>query len=219
MQLDVLLTNTKWEILTELSKESKSPMELAEFFGTSIANISQQLRLMEAMDFIGKNKISNSKKGKPRTKYFIKNETIYFVRLGKGIATKQTINIDPFNVFTFNVFTFLPKKEHYYFLKFFWKYAEILISSSISIFKSTDESIELFIIASDLENIREKLSNTLIIHPNKGKRKIICWTHNISEITDGLKTNNPHFINLVKESSILLDTSDHMKKFKGEVKI
>ena len=56
MDLETLLTNTKWEIIELLSKESLSPLELSKKLNTTIANISQQLRLLETANLIKKQK-------------------------------------------------------------------------------------------------------------------------------------------------------------------
>ena len=106
MEIELFFSNSKWEILSELSKNPKSPLELANIFKTSVANISQQLRLMEAAGVISKTKLSNFEKGKPRTHYNIKEDILYFVRLGKNISSKQVLKKDLTNVFLFNVLSF-----------------------------------------------------------------------------------------------------------------
>ena len=53
-----MFTEQKWNILQCLSKDKFSPIQLAEKLNTTMANISQQLRLLEAANLVKKEKIS-----------------------------------------------------------------------------------------------------------------------------------------------------------------
>ena len=185
MEMDVVLSSSKWNILSELSKNLKSPLELSRIFGTTVANISQQLRLLEAMGIVSKVRVSNSGKGKPRMQYFIKNEIFYLVRLGKNLAAKQSLKLEGHNAYTFNVLASQSKKDHFHFLKFFWLNPEILTNSSIGLFKNNGDVIEFFIITENLEDARKKLSHIEITNPAGCSRKMICWTHNSKEVEEG----------------------------------
>ena len=216
MELDLFFSNSKWEILRELSKKPSSPMELSQVFGTSVANISQQLRLMEAMGMVDKTKVKNSEKGKPRMIYEIKNDIIYLVRLGKNFAKKQYIKPEPQSNYIFNVISTQNKKDQFYLLRFFFEHSDLLSSTSIGLFKNTENSVELFIVTEELEKAREKLSKKELENPNGEKKKVTCWAHNEEEIKNGLTQNDPHFINLIKESEILLDNNLKLHNFKSE---
>ena len=171
MELDLFFSNSKWDILSELAKEPRSPMQLAKVFDTSIANISQQLRLMEAMNLVAKTKIQNKEKGKPRMQYSIKNELIYLVRLGKNFAKKEFLEPEPFNTFTFNVLATQSKKDQFYLMKFFWENSEVLANASIGLFKNNDETIELFVVTEELGKARSMLSNHNIKNPFRQLKK------------------------------------------------
>ena len=56
MEVETLLTGTKWQIIEQLAKKKQSPLELAEKLNTTIANISQQLRLLELSNLVKKKK-------------------------------------------------------------------------------------------------------------------------------------------------------------------
>jgi hypothetical protein len=45
MEIEPLISGSKWSMIALLSEKSQSPTELAAKTGTSLANISQQLRL------------------------------------------------------------------------------------------------------------------------------------------------------------------------------
>lgn len=214
----MFFSESKWNILSELSKAPKSPIELSKIFNTTVANISQQLRLMEALGIVAKTKISNSKKGKPRTQYFIKDDIYYMVRLGKNFATKKSIKPEPHSAYIFNVFSKIEQKDHYCFFKFFWNNSKILSNSSIGLYKNTDKTIEFFIITEDIEKARKTLSNQEVKQFSGKARKVICWSHNKFEIDNGLGSNDPHFMNMIKESTILLDKTRCLEKYMEAVK-
>lgn len=214
MDIELSFSNSKWDILKELSKSPKSPLEIATILKTSVANISQQLRLLEALGLVSKSKLQNSLKGKPRMQYFITSEITYLVRLGKKIAIKQMLKKDPYTIYIFNTFSLIPKKDQFYLLKFYFINSELLANSSIGYFKTTDKTIELFIITNEIEKVRNKISNLEITNQDLQTKKIISWSHNKAEIEIGLKNKDPHFINLVKDSTIMLDESNSLEKYK-----
>ena len=89
MELDGLFTSTKWEILSLIAREPRNPLMLAEQLGTSIANVSQQLRLLEVAGLVRKEKVSNRERGKPRTVYSLAGDLFYMVILSKDRQEKR----------------------------------------------------------------------------------------------------------------------------------
>ncbi|HIH23981.1 TPA: helix-turn-helix transcriptional regulator, partial [Candidatus Woesearchaeota archaeon] len=71
MDHETLFTATKWEILKQLETGERSPVELAKAMQSSIANVSQQLRLLEMAGLVTSRRISNRDKDKPRILYSI----------------------------------------------------------------------------------------------------------------------------------------------------
>ena len=56
MELASMFTEQKWNIIKALSENKYSPLQLAEKLDTTMANISQQLRLLEASNIVKKEK-------------------------------------------------------------------------------------------------------------------------------------------------------------------
>ena len=54
MELATLFTEQKWNIIKSLSLGKFSPLQLAQRSDTTMANISQQLRLLEAASLVKK---------------------------------------------------------------------------------------------------------------------------------------------------------------------
>jgi DNA-binding transcriptional regulator GbsR (MarR family) len=93
MDLETLLTGTKWEIIELLSKESLSPLELARRLNTTIANISQQLRLLQTADLIKKKRTGSGKPGKPRMLFSLSDDYALILVFSKGYAKKKLVRI------------------------------------------------------------------------------------------------------------------------------
>ena len=62
MDYGTILTDSKWNIIKELSEKEQTPTELADKTKTTLANISQQLRLLEAYGIVKKERTESSKK-------------------------------------------------------------------------------------------------------------------------------------------------------------
>lgn len=88
-----MLTGTKWDIIKALSKESLSPLELSKLLNTTIANISQQLRLLQAANLIKKQKTGQAKAGKPRTLFSLSEDYAFIAVFSKGFAEKKLVKI------------------------------------------------------------------------------------------------------------------------------
>ena len=93
MDIATLLTGTKWEIIELLSKKSLSPSHLADKLNTTIANISQQLRLLETAGLVKKQKSGTAKPGKPRVLFSIADDYCLIMLFSKGFAKKKLIRV------------------------------------------------------------------------------------------------------------------------------
>ena len=93
MDMETLLTGTKWEILKLLSEKKLSPSEIAKILNTTIANISQQMRLLQTAGIVKKEKTSAVKAGKPRTLFSLSHDYAMIIVFSKGFAEKKLIKI------------------------------------------------------------------------------------------------------------------------------
>ena len=93
MDLETLLTGTKWEIIEILSTRPSSPSELAKNLQTTIANISQQLRLLQTAGLVKKQRTGSAKPGKPRMLFSLSDNYAFITVLSKGFAKKKLIKI------------------------------------------------------------------------------------------------------------------------------
>ena len=93
MEYETLLTGTKWNILELLAKQDTSPQELANNINTTIANISQQLRLLETAGFVNKKRTGTAKPGKPRVLFSLSDDYRMIILFTKGYARKKLVKV------------------------------------------------------------------------------------------------------------------------------
>src|SRR3989338_2788847 len=96
MELETMFTEQKWNILKCLSEDKFSPLQLAEKLNTTMANISQQMRLLEAANLVKKEKIRNRDKGKPRTLFSLTDECAYIIPTMNHFAGKKLIKVNDY---------------------------------------------------------------------------------------------------------------------------
>ena len=94
MDIETLLTGSKWAIIELLAKTPSSPTELAKKLNTTIANTSQQLRLLQAAGLIKKKRTSEVKPGKPRMLFSLSDDFCFMIIISKGFAKKKLIRLD-----------------------------------------------------------------------------------------------------------------------------
>ncbi|MBN2453953.1 winged helix-turn-helix transcriptional regulator [Candidatus Woesearchaeota archaeon] len=93
MELAPMFVEQRWNILQQLSKKSLSPLQLAGMTKTTIANMSQQLRLLEAANLVKKERVPNRDKGQPRTLFSLNDDYAYIVSLMDEFAEKKLIKL------------------------------------------------------------------------------------------------------------------------------
>jgi predicted transcriptional regulator len=210
-----LFTNSKWLLIKEISDQHQSPTELAEKTNTSLSNVIQQLKLLEAYNIVRKEKSLERNTGKPRTIYSINDEFVYGIMLRDGKCEKRYFKIDEMNATLANIIFTLNPDDIFYMMKFSFKYEDILKKcKAIGFIKSTKDSMELFLITDHVDEIRSKFSNIFIEDGHGKTKKIINWTHNEYEINDGLQRKDKYFMDMLKNAQLLHDSDSILQKFK-----
>lgn len=121
MEQETLFTSSKWEILKLLEKGSASPIELASLSRTSVANVSQQLRLLEMAGLVKSERISNRDKGQPRILYSLAGNSCYMISTASNFVNKKHHTMSDFNKIILKIW-FHPQQElHYFIEKGFWQ--------------------------------------------------------------------------------------------------
>jgi len=202
----------------ELSKGEKSAVEIAKKTNQSIANVTQQLQLLEAYNLVKKTKQEKQKKpGKPKTPYALNQEIVSLSMLKPGIAEKKILKLkeaDDCHKCLLNIFFLLKPEDHYYLIKFIYETDMIKKADTITYLKSDDKEIEIMIITEHVKDVREKHSNISIQGLDAKTKKIISWSHNKKEIEEGLERKEEYFINLVKNSKEIIDKKNNLKELR-----
>lgn len=120
MDQETLFTATKWDILKALSSGKKSPMQLAEECSTSLANVSQQLRLLELGGVVSTERISNREKGQPRVLYSLRGNQCFLISTMKDMVEKQSMQLTPQQRATLAVWYYVDKSKQYFAEKALW---------------------------------------------------------------------------------------------------
>ncbi|MBU1974940.1 MAG: winged helix-turn-helix domain-containing protein [Nanoarchaeota archaeon] len=113
MDQETLFTASKWDILKLLSKSPKSPIQLAKLANTSVANISQQLRLLEMGGIVKSVRISNREKDQPRILYSLAQNHAYVIAIGNKFAEKGFTELDDFSTAILRIMLIPDKKTRY----------------------------------------------------------------------------------------------------------
>jgi hypothetical protein len=98
MEVDGLFSSPKWKIIEEISLNPQSPMQIAEKMSTSVANISQQLRLLEVAGLVKKKRVAERAKGKPRVIFSLNNNFCYLLTASEGFAKKRILNLSDYHL-------------------------------------------------------------------------------------------------------------------------
>jgi predicted transcriptional regulator len=110
METEQLFTTAKWAILEQLSKRSMSPLEISNYVNTSLANISQSLRLLELAGIVTSKRVPNRDKGLPRIIYSLKADFALPITIGKNSAHKELMQIGRHRKATLNAWHYPNKK-------------------------------------------------------------------------------------------------------------
>jgi predicted transcriptional regulator len=120
MDQEILFTGSKWDIIAHLSNAPKSPLELAKLAKTSIANVSQQLRLLEMAGMVKSIRVPNRDKGQPRIVYSLVKDTAFIITTTRTYAGKKLIDIDHRDLAILRIFSASEGETRHAFERAFW---------------------------------------------------------------------------------------------------
>ena len=120
MDHETLFTATKWEILKQLETGERSPVELAKAMQSSIANVSQQLRLLEMAGLVTSRRISNRDKDKPRILYSIAGDLSYVIATSDRFVDKKILRLTEHNKIIMRIWFIEDAGVRYALEKAFW---------------------------------------------------------------------------------------------------
>jgi DNA-binding transcriptional ArsR family regulator len=124
MEHETLFTASKWEILKQLELRERSPIELAKICSTSVANVSQQLRLLEMAGLVTSRRVSNRDKDKPRILYSLAGNLSYVIATSDKFVDKKVLQLSEYNKIIMRIWFLDDPSVRYALEKIFWKIEE-----------------------------------------------------------------------------------------------
>ncbi|MCC7574679.1 ArsR family transcriptional regulator [Candidatus Woesearchaeota archaeon] len=208
---DFDFSGTKWVLLKQLEKEPLSPKELASLTSTSVANASQQLKLLEAQGYLKKIKIKGDYTRKDRDArilYSISKPMVWISKIGKDYVNRKEIK-NPDN-FLFNLLL-CDLKDAMPVLKFFLNKEELFKRINCLFYLQTiNNEIHFLIVTDDLDFFRKEHHSSEVLFDNK-KHVVKFWSHSVDELKVGLERNEHYFVDLIKRAEIVLCDNEDVK--------
>jgi hypothetical protein len=182
MEQETLFTASKWDILKILSSGSKSPIQLAKMSSTSVANISQQLRLLEMAGLVQSKRISNRDKGQPRLLYSLVGNHSFLIASTQDFVDKKLLKLSEYNKVILKIWFLDNPKLHYYLEKAFWHIEESLGENDALFFENGNSDDISLIIISDNPELKRALKKTSIKSPEGVSKTVLFNVKSRSEL-------------------------------------
>ena len=151
-----MFTDQRWNILKAISSSPLSPIQLSEKLNTTMANVSTQLKLLEAMNLVKKEKIRNRDKGKPRTLFSLNGEYALLVPTTKHFAEKKLVHITPHQKTIMRIW-FLPQELQHLAEALYWKLHERHSDFALA----ADEKAGRLYIITEHKDIKDSRASTI----------------------------------------------------------
>jgi len=179
MDFETLFTASKWELLEQLAEQPLSPLQLTERSSTTLANVSQQLRLLEMAGLVKSERIPNRDKGQPRVLYSLAGDQGYLIATTTEFVGKRRLQLDARNKVILRIWFYEDENLRYLLEKAFWRIEHLLpkisalgvksiAGSSINMGVTSDQLTELQpLVLTDLDGKNRTITFTLTDDPGK----------------------------------------------------
>lgn len=160
MEFDDFVSPPRWQILDIIAREPTSPVNISEKIKTSVAYVSQQLKILEAANLVKKKKTGAVEKGKPRSLYSIVKNTLYLTALMNNSPAKKQINPNPHQEVILKIWLTEDPKLHYFLEKLYWKLEPFLDLIKGIILEQSLRGSKLFIISNE-KDVKSEVASFL----------------------------------------------------------
>ncbi|MCK5282029.1 MAG: hypothetical protein KAK00_01340 [Nanoarchaeota archaeon] len=212
MNIEEVFSNSKWDIIKDLSEKKFSPLQLAHKYNTTIGNVGHQLRLLEAYGLVKKEKIINRDKGKPRSLFSLAYDCGYIVSATSGFAEKKFLKLSDYHNTILKMWFIEDTRLHYYLEKFYWKIEEHLRDiKGIAVKVADSSSIEITILTNLKKDIMKKINPKMLIKNMES-----------DEITFNIKFLNEDDLkrfDSIRECYIIYDPNEVLSCYKKSFKL
>gem|GEM_PF-6159346 len=192
-----MFVEQKWNILRELSSEPRSPLQLSESLNTSMANISQQLRLLEAANLVGKHKIKNRDKGKPRSMFSLTGDYGYLIAASRGFANKGLLTLDDQKRAILQIWFVKNANLHQPLQQMYWSLVPFL--DDIEIVAVVDKGIDHVLYVGAKKGIVGKVQ--AMLEPFKAVEDLVIKVGGIADVRSELASLRPRSLSYLQNKS------------------
>ena len=174
MEQETLFTASKWEILKLLSQQSLSPIELAAKSNTSVANVSQQLRLLEMAGLVKSERVPNRDKGQPRILYSLAGNHSFLIATSDDFVQKKLFQLSAYNKIILKIWFYEQQELHYPLEKAFWNIEHDLDKiDAIAVDTTSTDALSIVLFTRDEKLAVKPFTLTC---PDGAKRKVTFTT-------------------------------------------
>ena len=214
---------SKWLILKELSEKPASPKQLSEKLDTTIANMSQQLKLLEAYGYVKKNRIDKGKGGRKgrisRIVYSIEKNQVILTSIQPNFVMKKELRTTAENQYIVNLLLIDPKECTPFLLKFPLNHEKLFnLIDALFFLRLEKEDIHLLVITENLTEFRNEKSKLEIEYAGK-KKNLRFWSHSLPELKEGLQRKEKYFTDQMSVATLLYEKKPNtISKIKEETR-
>lgn len=165
MDFETLFAQTRWQILSLLADTPLSPLEIAERLHATISHVSQQLKFLEAMGIVKKEKVSNRDRGKPRMIFSLARDYAHLSLLVKGFSGKKLLSLSDHHKTILRIWFLENIGLHRRLERFYWEMEEHLPEIKAML---VDVIGNIVVVVEDQEKMRGRLSASLKKYSKEG---------------------------------------------------
>lgn len=215
MGVEEAFSGLKWDIVEQLAKRPRSPTELADILGTSVANIIYQLKLLTAYGIVSVKREKNSKPGKPRQIFDLAGDQALLIFCSREGVGKRSFKPNVFEKALLNM-VLLPEDVRLVVGQILFGREDVVDNAeTLALVNSGKDSYDFFVITENLNYFREKIAN-INLSVNGKKVKVVFWSHNFKETLDGLKKGEHYFQKHFANARIIFDKNNSINLIKKE---
>jgi len=178
-----------------LARKPSSPVEISREINTSVAYVSQQLKLLEAGSLVVKKRTGLAEKGKPRIIFSLSNEILQLNILMNKLPARKLLHLTDYHKLILRIWLLENSDLHYYLEKLYWKIEDSLDDIN-GIFVDTSLTKPKIIVVSDSKKLKSKIDSFL----KEADGKLDCSIISNSEF----KKFSPKNLHTIYDPKVLL---------------
>lgn len=158
MEFDSFLSLPRWKILQVIATKPSSPMEISQKVNTSMAYVSQQLKLLDAAGLVEKEKTGSFEKGQPRTLFMLSKEIAHISLLTQGFSEKKLLELTDHHKAILKIWLFTDTSLHVEIERFYYELEKRLDLIDF-VFMDYSKIVPVFLIVSDSKKARSEIES------------------------------------------------------------